>query len=125
MVDDREGLAEKRCSPCRGGVAPLTEAAALALSAGVPGWRLEESATRLHRRFEFRDFREAMKFVNRAAEVAEQEGHHPDLHLEGYRDVTVEVWTHAIGGLSENDFILAAKIDALPIALKRQSARKP
>ena len=58
-------------------------------------------------------------FFNRCAEVAEADGHHPDLHLEGYRNVSVELWTHAIGGLSENDFILAAKIDQLPIELKK------
>ena len=61
----------------------------------------------------------AIDFFNKVAELAEQEGHHPDLHLEGYRNVTVELWTHAIGGLSENDFILAAKINAVPIALRR------
>jgi 4a-hydroxytetrahydrobiopterin dehydratase len=59
-----------------------------------------------------------MKFFNRVAEIAEQDGHHPDLHLAGYRNVSIELWTHAIGGLSENDFILAAKIDRVPIELK-------
>ena len=59
----------------------------------------------------------AMEFFNRVAEVAEDDGHHPDLHVSGYRNVTVELWTHAIGGLSENDFILAAKIDQVPIEL--------
>ena len=58
------------------------------------------------------------EFFHRAADVAETDGHHPDLHIEGYRNVAVELWTHAIGGLSENDFILAAKIDQLPIELK-------
>jgi 4a-hydroxytetrahydrobiopterin dehydratase len=57
-------------------------------------------------------------FFNKVAEVAEEDGHHPDLHIAGYRNVAVELWTHAIGGLSENDFILAAKIDRLPVALK-------
>jgi 4a-hydroxytetrahydrobiopterin dehydratase len=61
---------------------------------------------------------EAPGFFNRIAEVAEEDGHHPDLHVEGYRNVSVELWTHAIGGLSENDFILAAKIDQLPVELK-------
>ena len=60
-----------------------------------------------------------IEFFNRVAEVAEDEGHHPDLHLEGYRNVWIELYTHAIGGLSENDFILAAKIDQLPITLKK------
>ena len=61
----------------------------------------------------------AIDFFNEVAALAEAEGHHPDLHLVGYRDVAIEVWTHAIGGLSENDFILAAKIDALPVAEKK------
>ena len=60
-----------------------------------------------------------MQCVYRPADLAEAEGHHPDLHLEGYRSVAIEIWTHAIGGLSENDFILAAKIDRLPIELKK------
>ena len=60
---------------------------------------------------------EGMKFFNAVAEIAEEDGHHPDLHIVGYRNVSIEIWTHAIGGLSENDFILAAKIDQLPIEL--------
>lgn len=59
-----------------------------------------------------------MRFFNKVAEIAEAEGHHPDLHIAGYRNVTIEIWTHAIDGLSENDFILAAKIDELPVELK-------
>jgi len=65
-----------------------------------------------------KDFLAAVDFLRRVADLAESEGHHPDLHLERYRHVSVELWTHAIGGLSENDFILAAKIDRLPKALK-------
>ena len=107
-----EGLAEKRCVPCRGGITPLTEPEARALSAGAPGWRLEEGATRLHRRFEFRDFLEAMKFVNRVADVAEQEGHHPDIAIH-WNVVDLTLWTHTIGGLHENDFIVAAKVNRL------------
>lgn len=112
MVDDMEGLAGKRCVPCRGGIAPLTEAGALGLLPGAPGWRLEEGATRLHRRFEFGDFLEAMKFVNRVAEVAEQEGHHPDIAIH-WNVVDLTLWTHKIGGLHENDFIVAAKVNRL------------
>jgi 4a-hydroxytetrahydrobiopterin dehydratase len=59
-----------------------------------------------------------MHFFNKVAEIAEEDGHHPDLHIEGYRNVSIELWTHAIGGLSENDFILAAKIDEVPVDLK-------
>jgi len=112
MVDDMEGLAAKSCVPCRGGVPPLTAEAADRLLPQVEGWRLEQNATRLTRRFEFRDFVEAMKFVNRVADLAEQEGHHPDFAIH-WNKVDLTLWTHKIGGLHENDFILAAKIDRL------------
>jgi len=112
MVDDMEGLAAKSCAPCRGGVAPLSAAAAQAELEHVPGWLLEENATRLTRRFEFRDFVEAIKFVNRVADVAEQEAHHPDIAIH-WNKVDLTLWTHKIGGLHENDFILAAKVNRL------------
>jgi 4a-hydroxytetrahydrobiopterin dehydratase len=112
MVDDMEGLAARSCAPCRGGVPPLTAEAARELRIGTPGWRLEQNATRLERRFEFRDFVEAMKFVNRVADIAEREGHHPDFAIH-WNKVDLTLWTHKIGGLHENDFILAAKIDRL------------
>ena len=112
MVDDMEKLAAKSCVPCRGGVAPLTAEAARRLAEKVPGWRLEESATRLARRFEFKDFVEAIKFVNRVADVAEREAHHPDIAVH-WNKVDLTLWTHKIGGLHENDFILAAKVNRL------------
>ncbi|HWZ84759.1 MAG TPA: 4a-hydroxytetrahydrobiopterin dehydratase [Thermoanaerobaculia bacterium] len=112
MVDDMEGLAAKSCVPCRGGVPPLAPEAARERLGAVPGWRLEENATRLARGFEFRDFVEAMKFVNRVADVAEQEAHHPDIAVH-WNKVDLTVWTHKIGGLHENDFILAAKVNRL------------
>ena len=112
MVDDMEGLAAKSCAPCRGGVPPLSPASAQAELDHVPGWRLEENATRLTRRFEFRDFVEAIKFVNRVADVAEQEAHHPDIAVH-WNKVDLTLWTHKIGGLHENDFILAAKVNRL------------
>lgn len=98
--------------PCRGGTAPLLEQTARALLPAVPLWALGEGATRLSRRFEFRDFLQAMEFVNRVAEVAEAQGHHPDIAIH-WNKVDLVLWTHAIGGLHENDFILAAKIDRL------------
>jgi len=103
-------LRAKRCVPCDGGVARLDAAQVAALLAEIPGWEARDE--RLHRRFTFRDFVTAMRFVNRMAEVAEAEGHHPDFTVH-YREVDVTIWTHAIGGLSENDFILAAKITPL------------
>jgi len=78
----------------------------------LSGWALQ--GERLHRHFKFKDFVTAMWFVNAVANLAEAEGHHPDLHLHDWNQLEITTWTHAIGGLSENDFILAAKIDALP-----------
>ena len=106
------GLASRHCVPCRGGVAPLNEGAARKLLADVPRWGLSDGATRLSRLFEFRDFVQAMEFVNRVAGIAEAEGHHPDIEIH-WNKVTLTLWTHAIGGLHENDFIVAAKIDRL------------
>jgi len=107
-----EGLSEKHCVPCRGGIPPLEESEARRLLANVPDWKLEERGTRLVRRFEFQDFKKAIEFVNRVAEVAEEEGHHPDIAIH-WNKVDLVLWTHKIGGLHENDFILAAKIDRL------------
>jgi len=79
------------------------------------GWELRDASTRLHKHYRFADFKAAMKFVDALAVVAEGEGHHPDFRVH-YDTVDVELWTHAIGGLSENDFIVAAKLDARPEA---------
>jgi len=79
----------------------------------LEGWDAREERTRIHKHYRFRDFVQAMRFVNAMAEVAEAEGHHPDFSVH-YSAVDVTLWTHAIGGLSENDFIVAAKIDARP-----------
>lgn len=108
-------LAAQHCRPCEGGVPRLGAGEAGALHREIPAWTLGD--TRLRRHFSFADFRAAMRFVDRMAEVAEAEGHHPDFSVH-YREVDVEIWTHAIGGLSENDFILAAKINELPIRRK-------
>jgi len=102
-------LAGRSCVPCRGGVAPLSEDAARDLMRQIPGWGLEEKGTRLKRAFDFADFVGAMRFVNRVADVAEAQGHHPDIAIHWNR-VELTLWTHKIGGLHENDFILAAKI---------------
>ncbi len=103
-------LRAKRCLPCEGAVPKLDAAAVARLLPEVPKWEAHDD--KLHRRFVFKDFLEAMRFVNRMADVAEAEGHHSDFTVH-YRQVDVVIWTHAVGGLSENDFILAAKIDAL------------
>jgi len=79
----------------------------------LPLWQLTHGGTRIRREFALPDFRTAIKLLNNVAALAERERHHPDLHLESYRQVWIEIYTHAIGGLSSNDFVLAAKIDAL------------
>jgi 4a-hydroxytetrahydrobiopterin dehydratase len=92
----------------------------------LSGWELTDDGRRIRKNWEVKSFVAGMEFLNQVAELAEQEGHHPDLHLESYRHVWIAVWTHAIGGLSENDFILAAKIDQLPVRLRasRKGAEK-
>ncbi len=101
-------LAEKKCLPCEGGTPPLAEDAIKILLKEVPVWSLREG--RLFRSFKFRNFKEAVAIVNSLANIAEEEGHHPDICIH-YNRVEVELWTHAIKGLSENDFIIAAKAD--------------
>jgi 4a-hydroxytetrahydrobiopterin dehydratase len=103
-------LQEQKCVPCHGGMPPLPHEDAIAMHEEVPEWTLKDLA--IERTFTFRDFKEAVKFVNKVAEKAEQEGHHPDIHIY-YNKVRLELTTHKIKGLSENDFILAAKINAL------------
>ena len=116
-------LAEKSCTPCRGGVPPLTPEEAEGYRAqAAPGWSLMDGAARVERRFRFKDFREAFAFVARAADLAEAEGHHPDIGFAwGY--ATVSLRTKKIKGLHENDFIMAAKLDRLagPAAAEQAS----
>ena len=111
-------LTSKRCQSCEGGVPPLPPDQVKEHLKAVPAWRLAGDGKRIRREWRAKDFVTALDFFRRVGELAEAEGHHPDLHLTGYRDVALEIWTHAVGGLTENDFILAAKIDQLPVALK-------
>ena len=117
-IESVEQLRQKKCVPCEGGVPPVSRQDAQRLLKDLPGWRLTEDGMRIRREWVAKNFLAAMDFLNRVAELAEDEGHHPDLHLVGYRHVAIELWTHAIGGLSENDFITAAKIDLLPLQLQ-------
>jgi 4a-hydroxytetrahydrobiopterin dehydratase len=114
-------LARKSCVPCEGGVPRLTLAQATKLLKSVPGWKLTHDGKRIRRDWLMKNFVAGIAFFKKVAKVAEEEQHHPDLHLAGYREASIEIWTHAIGGLSENDFILAAKIDRLPVKLKKKS----
>ncbi|HZU07262.1 MAG TPA: 4a-hydroxytetrahydrobiopterin dehydratase [Chloroflexota bacterium] len=103
-------LADRVCVPCRGGVPPLTpEEIAPLLAQLEEGWTVEENK-KLVRTYRFKNFAEAMAFANRVAAIAEEQGHHPDLHVR-WGAVRVEVWTHKIDGLTESDFIFAAKCD--------------
>jgi len=101
-------LKDKKCVPCEGGVPKLESAAAEKLRRELDGWEIV--GEKLHKIFRFENFPQAIRFVNRMADIAEAENHHPNFCVN-YREVDVTIWTHAIGGLSENDFILAAKYD--------------
>ena len=105
-------LASKTCTPCRGGVPPLGRAEAERLLAETPGWSLTDDATRIERTFKTKDFASALALVERIAELAEAEDHHPDVCF-GWGYCRVVFQTHKIKGLHENDFIMAAKIDRL------------
>jgi len=111
---DTDQLKEAVCEPCRKGAPPLTDEALRDLRAQLPQWQVVEEAgvRRLQREYRFSNFVEALAFTNRVGELAETEGHHPALLTEWGR-VTVRWWTHKIGGLHRNDFIMAAKTDAL------------
>jgi 4a-hydroxytetrahydrobiopterin dehydratase len=111
-------LEHKHCRPCEGGVPPLSADEVRDHLAALSQWKLTGDGKRIRREWRVKNFAAALDFFRRIGDVAEAENHHPDLHLTGYRNVAVELSTHAIGGLSENDFILAAKIDRLPVELK-------
>ena len=105
-------LAEKDCVPCKGGVPPLKGNDLTKLRAELnPGWQVIKEH-HLEREFKFKDFKEALSFTNQVGELAEEQGHHPDIYLS-WGKVKVTVWTHKIDGLTESDFVLAAKIDKL------------
>lgn len=106
-------LQAKHCVPCESGIAPLTSAEVDALKMNIHAdWRVVAGNKKIHREWKFKSFTDAMYFVNAVAHIAEAEGHHPDMYIF-YNRVSLELSTHAASGLTENDFILAAKIDAL------------
>lgn len=105
-------LTEKTCKPCEGGVTPLSADEASAMLEQLKGWKLQQDAKTIQQTFRFKDYYQTMAFVNAVAWIAHQEDHHPDMEV-GYNRCLINFSTHAIGGLSENDFICAAKIDAL------------
>lgn len=105
-------FAKKRCIPCEGNVPPLTLPQARDLMEHIPGWTLSADGSSIAREYQFKDFDETMQFANMVAELAETEGHHPDMQIS-WGKLGLTLTTHAIGGLSENDIILAAKINEL------------
>ena len=105
-------LADRICTPCRGGVPPMTSHEAKQYLEQTHGWALLSAGTRLERTFKFANFKDALEFVDKVGAVAEREGHHPDIRF-GWGYCTVELYTHKIKGLHQNDFIMAAKIDEL------------
>jgi len=118
-----ESLAQKKCTPCRGGIPPLTHEEAERFQLQTPNWELRDDRHRIERTFRFRNFQEALVFVRDVGNLAETEGHHPDLSF-GWGYATISLRTKKIKGLHENDFIMASKIDrifdALDISLDRQ-----
>ena len=104
-------LTTQKCQPCEGGVKPLTSLHYAPLLKEVSKWKVI-NGKQIEREFQFKDFKTALAFVNDVGKIAEKEGHHPDFSVH-YNIVDFEIWTHAVNGLTENDFILAAKIDLL------------
>src|SRR5687768_15114621 len=108
-------LARKHCVSCETGAKPLSSEQVQGMLNAVPRWNLSEDGKRIAREWRVLDFMTGIEFFQQITQIAETEDHHPDLHLAGYRNVKIEIWTHAVGGLTENDFILAAKIDQVPV----------
>ena len=112
-------LSKKKCVPCEGEAKPLSKAAANILLKKVPGWELSSNGKMISHDLVMKSFTAAVKLIGKIADVANAEDHHPDVHLTSYRKLKIELSTHAIKGLSENDFIVAAKINELPMDLKK------
>jgi 4a-hydroxytetrahydrobiopterin dehydratase len=106
-------LSQKKCVACEGGIPKYSREEAEEQLKKLAGWKLTNDGQRIRKDWTVKNFLAGMSFFEKVAELAEAEQHHPDLHLWGYKNLWIEIWTHAIGGLSENDFILAAKIDEL------------
>ena len=111
-------LSTKKCKPCEGTTKPLTPDEAQRFLKQTAGWELDDDSKKIRRKFIMKNFLAAVDLIAKVAAVAEAEDHHPDLHLVRYRQLTIELSTHAVDGLSENDFILAAKINELPAEFK-------
>ncbi|MHB1262608.1 MAG: 4a-hydroxytetrahydrobiopterin dehydratase [Thermoplasmatota archaeon] len=118
-------LAQQRCEPCDAKTPRIGRAEAERQVLSLPAWRLRGGATRLVREWTLKDFRAALALANEIGRIAEEQGHHPDLHLTEFKRVSVELSTHAIKGLSRNDFVLAAKIDQVSPPSKAARPARP
>jgi 4a-hydroxytetrahydrobiopterin dehydratase len=122
-------LAKKKCTPCSSKeLRPMTNESATTLLEQVPGWALQEvnGQLQLEKSWKVKNFVKGLEFIKSIGDVAESEGHHPDLHLVNWNDVKANIWTHSVGGLTENDFILAAKINTINTdSFLRKSVKKP
>ncbi len=116
---NQKDLTSKKCQPCQKGTPPLSSKEIQERMTSVSGWQLGHDSKSIFHEYITVNFMSAVRLIDKIADLAESEDHHPDLHLTGYRKLKVELATHSIGGLSENDFILAAKIDQLPKELKK------
>jgi len=119
-MNDTTPLAQKKCQPCEGIGNPFDINQAAEQLKNIPGWQIDKSGKTIFREYTAKNFMAAIDFTRKVAEIAESQDHHPDIHLTGYRKLRIDLSTHAVGGLSENDFIMAAKINELPIELKQQ-----
>jgi 4a-hydroxytetrahydrobiopterin dehydratase len=108
-----EELKNKRCEPCEGGIAPLKREEFSVYLDQVSNWDFVDNDTKMEREIEFKDFKSAIDFINRVSDVAEEEGHHPNIYLHSWNKVKITLYTHAISGLSINDFVCAVKFDTL------------
>ena len=108
-----EELTNRNCEPCESGTEPCSLAFVTEQLEKLPGWFLTHENQRIRKDWTMKNFLDGLAFFEAVGKIAEAEAHHPDLHLEDYKNLSIEIWTHTIGGLSENDFILAAKIDAI------------
>lgn len=104
-------LTEQKCVACEGDVNPLNKEEAEILLNQISGWEISDDVKTISKKYTMKNFVDAVAFINKIRDIAESEGHHPDIHLTDYKQVEINLSTHAIGGLSQNDFILAAKID--------------
>ena len=114
------GLVQKKCLPCEGIGQAFTKKEAERYLVEVSGWTLDQAGKTMSCSLVLKNFMATIDLINRIAQVAEAENHHPDLHVTGYRNLKIDLSTHALGGLTENDFILAAKINVLPKELRKK-----